>query len=490
MKKQILIKTLFFIFVYITLSSILTYYFYIDKNERIKIYLSQSIKKLYSEYRATKNSYKMLANFFYDEIKIDKTFLQVLAKASHEKKAKLELYKILQPKFSILQKYSINYLAIDDPTGNTVVAMHKKIKSRKIKKNIFIKQPSPSNELLIEFRKPLYFNHTLIGQYKCAISYNVLRLQLQQLFKGQYAYIINENLINNKIFRYGNYLFVQSDLQPHFYYEQNSQNSINVQEKELIHAINLKIKNKIAQMLMKFTSFAVYTKLNNKYYIATFLLIKSKQPIGYLISYKPDNNIAIFQTTFWQNTLFSHIIIIIILIFIYYVLETKNKFERMAVTDKLTGLYNRYKFYLVTSQEINRAKRTGRPFSVILFDIDDFKTINDRYGHDVGDYVLRTIAKILRKNLRTYDYIFRWGGEEFIVLAPETDAQKAMQLAEKIRKLIEQYQFQGIPKITISLGVAQFDPTTESNIDATIKRADNALYISKKEGKNKASLAV
>ena len=489
MSKSSIIKIVFFVVVYVTLSSILTYYFYIDKNERIKIYLTQNIEKLFSEYRATKNAYEMLANFFYDEIKTDEVFLQTLSQAKRDQKARRKLYKILKPKFAILQKYSINYLAIDDPLGNSIVNMHKKAKNKKAKKDIF-SDKSTSNELLIEFSRPLYYNHTLVGVYKSAISYNVLRLRLQQLFKGYYAYIINEKLINNKIFGYGNYLFVQSDLHPRFYYEQSAQSATNIKEKELIHAINLRIKNKIANTLAKSTNFAIYTKLEDHYYVVTFLSIKSKRLIGYLISYKPDNNIAIFETAFWQNTILAHIVIIMILIFIYYVLETKSKFESMAVTDKLTGLYNRYKFYLIATQEINRAKRTGRPFAIILFDIDRFKQINDRYGHDVGDYVLRTIAKILRKNLRTYDYIFRWGGEEFIVLAPETDAKKAMQLAEKIRKLIEEHNFEAVGKVTVSLGVAQFDPTTESNIDKVIKRADNALYISKKEGRNRATLAL
>lgn len=489
MNKNSIIKIVFFVTVYITLSSLLTYYFYINKNERIKIYLTQNIEKLFSEYRATKNAYEMLENFFYDELKIDQNFLQTLSDIKRNSKVKEKLYQILKPKFSILQKYSINYLAIDDPLGNTIITMHKQTKNKKVKKDIFSTQSS-SNELLIEFSRPLYYKHTLIGFYKSAISYNVLRLRLEQLFKGYYAYIINEQLINNKIFGYGNYLFVQSDLHPQFYYEQSAQSATNIKDKELLHAINLQIKDKIAKILTKSTNFAIYTKFHDHYYIITFLSIKSKRLIGYLISYKPDNNIAVFETTFWQNTILAHIIIVMTLIFIYYVLETKNRFESMAITDKLTGLYNRYKFYLIATQEINRAKRTGRPFSIILFDIDRFKQINDRYGHDIGDYVLQTIAKILRRNLRAYDYIFRWGGEEFIVLAPETDAKNAMQLAQKIRTLIENYNFKTVGKVTVSLGVAQIDPENESNIDKVIKRADNALYISKKEGRNRATLAL
>lgn len=480
----------FFIIVYITLSSILSYYFYVDKKERINIYLTQNIQKLFSEYKATKSAYEMLANFFYDEITHDQTFLQTLQKARSNQKTLQKLFKLLEPKFAILQKYAITYLIISDPVGNPILSIQKKAIAPKPKKKTLFTNPKENiNELLIEFSKPIYYNQTLIARYKSAISYNVLRQKLQELFNGYYAYIINEKFINNKVFGYGNYLFVQSDLHPHFYYEQSAQITTDIREKEIIHAINMQIKDKIAKTLHSATPFALYAKVDDRYYTVTFLPIKRKKPIGYLISYKADNNLALFSTTFWQNTILAHLAIILILGFIYHILETKSRFENMAVTDKLTKLYNRHKFYLTVTPEINRAKRSGKPFSIIIFDIDKFKQINDRYGHNTGDYILKTVAQLVRENVRSYDSIYRWGGEEFLILAPETNAKQAMQLAEKIRKIIESYRFDILGQITISLGVAEFNPQTDANIDRTIRRADNALYVAKKEGRNRAALA-
>ena len=494
MIKNRVIKIVFFIIVYLTLSAILSYYFYVDKNARIKLYLTQSIQKLSSEYKATKNAYEMLANFFHDELAKDQQFLQTLLKARSEQKALQKLFQLLQPKFAILQKYSINYLTINDPVGNPIITLQKKITTKtliKSKKSIFTNKKESANELLIEFSKPLYYNHTLIGVYKSAISYNVLRQKLQELFKGYYAYIINEKFINNKVFGYGNYLFVQSDLHPQFYYEQNAQITTDPREKEIIHAINLRIEEQVAKALTKEPpqSFALYTKVDGTYYTITFLPIKTTKPIGYLISYKRDNNLALFSTTFWQNTILANLALLLILAFIYHILETKSRFENMAVTDKLTKLYNRHKFYLTVPPEINRAKRSGKPFSIILFDIDKFKQINDRYGHNTGDYILKTVAQLVRSNVRSYDSIFRWGGEEFLILAPETNAKQAMQLAEKIRKIIESHSFDILGQVTISVGVAEFNPQTDANIDRTIKRADNALYVAKKEGRNRVALA-
>jgi diguanylate cyclase (GGDEF)-like protein len=212
--------------------------------------------------------------------------------------------------------------------------------------------------------------------------------------------------------------------------------------------------------------------------------------LGYLISYKKDANIAVFDTIFWENVLLSNVLILLILGFIAYMLHTKEQFEKMAITDKLTGLYNRYKFYSVAQQELNRSKRHKHPFSLIIFDIDHFKKINDTYGHDVGDRVLKTVAKLVRKNVRKYDYVFRWGGEEFIILAPETDINGALKLAEKIRTIIASHHFAKIGHVTISAGIAQFVEDIDKGIDSIVKRADNALYLAKHEGRNRSRIAL
>ncbi len=488
MRKNSIIRGLFFALVYITLGSILTYYFSLDKKERTKLYLAQQIDKLYSEYRATKNAYKMLANFFYDELNHNERFLQLLASWQRDPKTLQKIERFLRKKFLILQKYEINYLTIYDPSGNIIASMHKKKAPLKSKKNTIFSKQETTNELVIAFKKPLYYHYNMVGIYKSAISYNVLKNRLSKLFKGYYEYIIDGSLINKRIFSYGNYLFVQSDLHKNFYYEQSSQTAQDTKQQSIIHRINSIIKDKIATSLQKRHNFAILAKVDNNYYTVTFLAIKGKEPIGYFISYKPDSSAVIFDIIFWQNVIFGNVIIAVVLLFLYYILETKNRFETMAVTDKLTKLYNRYKFYTIAEQEIQRSKRYGRPFSLITLDIDRFKQINDTYGHDIGDVVLQEIAKLLRKNLHKYEYAFRWGGEEFIILAPEKDAKNAMKLAEKIRKLIENHRFKGVEKVTVSLGVAQFDPEHEESIDTLIKRADNALYLSKKEGRNRTTL--
>jgi diguanylate cyclase (GGDEF)-like protein len=123
-----------------------------------------------------------------------------------------------------------------------------------------------------------------------------------------------------------------------------------------------------------------------------------------------------------------------------------------------------------------------------MFDIDRFKEVNDTYGHTVGDYVLRTLTQIVKANLRETDYLVRWGGEEFIIIAPDTDLKKAKILAERNRKASEKYKYDHAGTITVSFGVTQF--IKDDNEDTVIKRVDDALYEAKRKGRNRVIVNV
>ncbi len=164
--------------------------------------------------------------------------------------------------------------------------------------------------------------------------------------------------------------------------------------------------------------------------------------------------------------------------------QKSNLLEYQANHDQLTGLYNRQKFNDIFTKEMRRCKRYSSFLSVILFDIDNFKTVNDNYGHEAGDDVLRKIANIISVNLRETDSLVRWGGEEFIVLLPETDLQTASSVAEKLLESLSVLTFNFMPeKITASFGVATLNETdSESSL---ISRADEMLYKAKRNGKNR-----
>ena len=160
-----------------------------------------------------------------------------------------------------------------------------------------------------------------------------------------------------------------------------------------------------------------------------------------------------------------------------------------AVTDGLTGLYIRRYFQLTLEQEFQRARRYDRKFSLLMIDIDHFKSINDTYGHQQGDAVLKEVAKILRYQTREVDLVARYGGEEMSVILPETNLEGAMLTAEKIRSTVERYQFPGGLKVTVSIGAAYCDKNYPPDKEALIKLADDALYRAKETGRNKVVAA-
>ncbi|MEN3811325.1 diguanylate cyclase [Chromobacterium piscinae] len=152
--------------------------------------------------------------------------------------------------------------------------------------------------------------------------------------------------------------------------------------------------------------------------------------------------------------------------------------------DALTNLHNRMAANEQLQEEHLRYKRTGAPYAVLLLDVDHFKRVNDTFGHDAGDRVLRHIADTLRNSARATDFVARYGGEEFLLLLPETDAAGAAVLAEKIRAAVEQSQAPDVGRITISIGLATSN-AADAQPEATVKRADLALYRAKAGGRNR-----
>ncbi len=167
--------------------------------------------------------------------------------------------------------------------------------------------------------------------------------------------------------------------------------------------------------------------------------------------------------------------------------EARLTMERMAMHDQLTGLANRHRFLQAFAIETERRNRTGQPLSLLLIDIDHFKMVNDRFGHLAGDACLKTIAAILETNLRTADLIGRFGGEEFVVLLPDTDANGAKAAAENLRQRVRAAELDLDGQkltVTISIGIAALPPGPPGDFESLIRRADGAVYRAKDQGRD------
>src|SRR5215212_495291 len=162
---------------------------------------------------------------------------------------------------------------------------------------------------------------------------------------------------------------------------------------------------------------------------------------------------------------------------------------RLSTVDALTGLYNRSFFFSALEREIARGDRSGRAFCLVMLDLDDLKSVNDRFGHIAGDQVLRNVSDTVRSGVRKIDVAARYGGDEFVALLPETDPTGGWVLAEKIRQTVAEQGMPGIdPAPTVSVGVVSY-PADGRSADALLVSADRAMYASKRGGKNRVARA-
>lgn len=164
-----------------------------------------------------------------------------------------------------------------------------------------------------------------------------------------------------------------------------------------------------------------------------------------------------------------------------------KNFERLILNsdyDYLTKIYNRNKFDELLSREFNRSKRYNYTFSILMFDIDFFKKINDQYGHNVGDEVLKKLASVIQDHIRVNDSLARWGGEEFVCILPFINLKEALKVAEKLRRLIEETVFIKGEIITVSIGVSEMNKELHQ-VNDLIENTDKAMYRAKEGGRNR-----
>ncbi|QYZ65719.1 MAG: hypothetical protein OI74_02090 [Gammaproteobacteria bacterium (ex Lamellibrachia satsuma)] len=166
--------------------------------------------------------------------------------------------------------------------------------------------------------------------------------------------------------------------------------------------------------------------------------------------------------------------------------EIQNQLKQLAATDRLTNIYNRMKFDDELESQIRWARETGNPLSLIMFDIDHFKSVNDTFGHDVGDEVLKQMVSIVQQRIRKSDILARWGGEEFMIITPLADAEVSRNIAEHLRAWISDHSFTTAGRITASFGASSLK--AKDTAETLTKRVDAALYASKQNGRNQTTL--
>lgn len=252
-----------------------------------------------------------------------------------------------------------------------------------------------------------------------------------------------------------------------------------------LRAIDL-VKNGQQLQAQQILSDEIYQRYKNTY-------TKGIKDIAQYVNQQVDENTNQISSNF-RYSLFTIILLFIIAsafgLYIVNILQGYNskllhmtdELDVLARTDALTGLYNRRYCDEYLDERIKVFHRFDQAFSLILLDIDYFKSINDNFGHEIGDDILKEIAKTLSANIREVDKVFRWGGEEFVIILPYTDIENSALVAEKIRQKIENHNFKIDQKVTASLGVVQY--SKDFSAREFMEHADQALYQAKQSGRN------
>ena len=450
-------NTLFFIFAIIFLK--------IQKDKNISKYLEQ----FYTSNQVTFNKELNILNKdmnLLEKLLIDKKILQIIQKANKDKiSARKELIHIFLPKYKILNKNGFYLIHFHLSDGTSFVRFHKIDKF-----DDYLLDFRPSIKYVQETKKifhgfeigkgiggfrsvyPLVLDNKVIGSFEISFSINNL---IDYMFSKQHiAMVVKKDLIDKLVFNKTKHKFKKCKLNENYYALGNACDLF----KSNFH-INFDKKISIIENIVVF-SYPI-SDINGKKsgYLLSVFPIKELKVINEL---EKNFNMMII------GIVILYFIILFIIIAIYYYLQLKINSETDNLTQILnrTGCQNRLKFI--------------KNYILLIIDIDHFKDVNDTYGHDKGDFVLSELSKLLKGNVRKDDIVCRWGGEEFLVILPYTELEDAIKVAEKLRTLIENYDFNGL-KLTISIGIALFN----GNFEQAFKIADNNLYKAKNTGRNK-----
>lgn len=480
----------------------------VDRKEQnaLDLYLRQKVHNLNTEYLVTLNGYQILADFLFDESIATPEVLNLMAEANRtpaqNDQTRAYLLQHLTPLYQRITALNFRQLHFHLPDSRSFLRFHRPekygdslvgIRDTVVEANTTRQKVTAFEEgrIFNGFRLvyPLLREGEHLGSVEISISFSALERSLNHLFAKNYLLLIDRRIVEEKVFRdeQANYEF--GPMPDRYIYDREVLQKIKASDSgfDMTVAGNLFASaEKIhREELDHWRPFAYPASYAGKLYTIAFLPIKNHKQISiaYLVSFEEDG----FPAQHKRHYVFTLVLLSLIfaggLFFTLYLFLTRQRLKKLSATDFLTGIWNRSKSTNVIRLEHERASRYATPYSIVMLDIDHFKKINDTYGHEAGDMVLKNMADLIGRNIREIDFFCRWGGEEFVLMLPETPLPLSLLFAEKIRALVEQASFPHMGRVTISLGVSQFT-SDDSRFDSVIKRADLALYEAKSNGRN------
>lgn len=452
--------------------------------------------------------YRKFSHYVFKQIERDKEIVPLFAAAVYSgeevrDKNRQRIYQLLKKDYALLKEYNFRQLHFHFKNGDSFLRVHK---PEKFGDNLFSIRESVRlanvEERFVEgfeegrifngyrFVYPVVDHDKQVGTLEVSLSMGSIVDLLFELYPDDdFHFIINKSTVESKLFDDMAYNYLNSFLSDNYYFDKAvfEQHLPKIKYRDLLDNADT-LKKSLSSLTLDEHSFSHDITIGDNTYILSFLSIKNikGEHVAYLISSTQDARLKELCNSY---LIYLLLILLVSAVTAWSIFASHRHNQRLTTasnTDFLTQVFNRNKFTEHLQYEFVQGKNLTSTFSIILFDVDHFKSINDQFGHNVGDVYLKELSELVSNRIRHSDILARWGGEEFIILLPNTSEDNGVKVAESIRKETESFLFSPGQPLTISLGVAELH-SSDKNIDSIVDRADEALYTSKRQGRNQTT---
>ena len=471
-----------------------------DYEDRLSFLEKDILTNFEGEYDIVLYFYRQLSNSYYNNIIKNNRILKIIKDANNldvqaKNKLRSELIDLVEDEYLLARESDFRQYHFVLRDNTSFLRMHKKEKFGDDLSGVrytveYVNNTGDFIEGFEEgrifngyrFEYPLYYKGEFIGAVEVSMSYESISNMMDKLFNTKCIFLMKKDIVDEKVWKeefLENYSKI--DFIKNYYIDNKTSNELSKKS-----IMSIKDKTQITKLMQENKNFIIHSEIDKKDYCNGFILIRNvkNDPAAYLIFSNRCDSIYDLQQVYFSKILLFVFLWLLLLAIVIIIVQNRINIEKINSLDKLTGAYNRNLLCNNIQEEINSFNKKGNSFYLVLVDVDDFKLINDLYGHLVGDKVLINVVEIFKKELKNKGYVFRYGGDEFLIILNLINKEDAISVANKLKEVVKKANIIEGESISLSMGLVNYNDKLET-IEELINRADACLYKSKQLGKNR-----
>ena len=463
---------------------------------------AHNTRKLNDEVNVITNTYHIMTDIIFEEIVNRPEVIYYLADSSrnpaNKEKNRALLEKKLRGLYSLLLEHNYRQLHFHLPDSESFLRMHRPGKYGDILKGFrdtikyVMENRRPSSGFEegrifngYRFVYPLFYEGLYAGSVEISLSMGAINRIMEEMFARQYGFMIRKDVVESKVFESELENYESCGISDDYLIDKEVESRTICDRFEQLKADNTGKYKKIRALVDSGKSFCI--NLPGKYG-GSFIFISvenfSGRHVGYVLTEEDGAVYRQLRRDYMTDTAMLITIYLLLASGFVFVIYSREKFRHIAIHDKVTGAFSRHMFYEVFEKMVHKIRRNESTMAVIMADVDDFKSINDRHGHFTGDKVLKHLTEVFVRNIRHSDYVARWGGEEFMILLNDINMENGKKVAEKLRGAVETEDFPKVGRVTCSFGICEVN-CENANVEEILNDVDGLLYRAKHNGKNR-----